>query len=158
MDLSMKWLNDYVEIDEPIKQFCYDMTMTGSKVEGYEAEGAKVTNTVVGKILSKGKHENADALFVCSVDIGKDEPVQIVTNALKTLKRATLFRLHWTAQVCPKAKSKRARSAELKAMACSADWTSGSHSSRFSLRRPRGSVRNRGGLQAWRRYPRGTWL
>ena len=61
MDLSMKWLNDYVEIDEPIKQFCYDMTMTGSKVEGYEAEGAKVTNTVVGKILSKGKHENAGA-------------------------------------------------------------------------------------------------
>ena len=43
MDLSMKWLRDYVKVDEPIKKFCYDMTMTGSKVEGYEIEAECVT-------------------------------------------------------------------------------------------------------------------
>ncbi len=108
MDLSMKWLNDYVEIDEPIKQFCYDMTMTGSKVEGYEAEGAKVTNTVVGKILSKGKHENADALFVCSVDVGKDEPVQIVTNA-KNVKEGDLVPVALDGASLPEGKIKKGK-------------------------------------------------
>ena len=122
MDLSMKWLNDYVEIDEPIKQFCYDMTMTGSKVEGYEAEGAKVTNTVVGKILAKGKHENADALFVCSVDIGKDEPVQIVTNA-KNVKEGDLVPVALDGASLPEGKIKKGkiRGVESYGMFCGLD-------------------------------------
>ena len=39
MNLSMKWLNDYVEADIPIKDYCHALTMSGSKVEGYEVEG-----------------------------------------------------------------------------------------------------------------------
>lgn len=122
MDLSMKWLKDYVEIDEPIKQFCYDMTMTGSKVEGYEAEGAKVTNTVVGKILSKGKHENADALFVCSVDIGREEPVQIVTNA-KNVKEGDLVPVALDGASLPEGKIKKGkiRGVESYGMFCGLD-------------------------------------
>ena len=81
MNLSMKWLSDYVEADMPIKDYCHALTMSGSKVEGYETEGKEITNVVVGKILSKGPHENADALFVCQVDVGADAPIQIVTNA-----------------------------------------------------------------------------
>lgn len=108
MDISMKWLADYVEIDEPIRKFCYDMTMTGSKVEGYETEGSKITNTVVGKILSKGKHENADALFVCSVDIGKDEPVQIVTNA-KNVKEGDLVPVALDGASLPEGKIKKGK-------------------------------------------------
>ncbi len=81
MDLSMKWLRDYVDRDFETKQFCYDMTMTGSKVEGYGVEGDEIKNVVVGKILSVVPHENSDHLVVCQVDVGKGEPIQIVTGA-----------------------------------------------------------------------------
>lgn len=77
----MKWLADYVKIDVPVKQFCYDMTMTGSKVEGYKTEGADIENVVVGKLLSVVPHENSDHLVVCQVDVGNGEPIQIVTGA-----------------------------------------------------------------------------
>lgn len=78
----MKWLADYVDLGSTsTKEFVSGMTLSGSKVEGYEVEGADITNVVVGKILEKVKHENSDRLFVCKVDIGKEEPIQIVTNA-----------------------------------------------------------------------------
>lgn len=82
MDLSMKWLSDYIDLsDIDIKQFCHGMTMSGSKVEGYEKEGAEITGVVVGKILSVVPHENSDHLVVCSVDVGEENPIQIVTGA-----------------------------------------------------------------------------
>jgi len=81
MNLSMKWLGDYVKLDTTPKEFCSAMTMSGSKVEAFEEEKKRLEGFVVGKILSKRVHENADALFVCSVDMGGEEPVQIVTNA-----------------------------------------------------------------------------
>ncbi len=108
MNLSMKWLGDYVKIDTPIKQFCYDMTMSGSKVEGYEHEGEKVTNVVVGKILSKGPHENADALFVCSVDVGNEAPIQIVTNA-KNVKEGDLVPVALDGATLPEGKIKKGK-------------------------------------------------
>ncbi len=78
----MKWLADFVDLgDRTTKDFVNGMTLSGSKVECYEVEGAEITNVVVGKILSKEQHENAERLFVCSVDVAKDEPIQIVTNA-----------------------------------------------------------------------------
>ncbi|MEG0615011.1 MAG: phenylalanine--tRNA ligase subunit beta, partial [Oscillospiraceae bacterium] len=81
MNLSMKWLSDYIKVEKPIREFCYDMTMSGSKVEGYEVYGEGVKNVVVGKVLSVVPHENSDHLVVCQIDVGKDEPVQIVTGA-----------------------------------------------------------------------------
>ncbi len=81
MNLSMKWLKDYVDKDFDVKKFCYDLTMTGSKVEGYETEGENIKNVVVGRILSVTPHENSDHLVVCQVDVGKGEPIQIVTGA-----------------------------------------------------------------------------
>lgn len=81
MNLSMKWLSDYVEVDKPIREFCYEMTMTGSKVEGYEVQSEGVKNVVVGQVLSVVAHENSDHLVVCSVNVGAAEPVQIVTGA-----------------------------------------------------------------------------
>ena len=81
MNLSMKWLADYVKTDVEPKKFCYDLTMTGSKVEGYEIEGSDIENVVVGKILSVTPHENSDHLVVCQVDVGNGEPIQIVTGA-----------------------------------------------------------------------------
>ena len=82
MDLSMKWLSDYVDLNGiDIKKFCHEMTMSGSKVEGYTEEGCEISNVVVGKLLSVVPHENSDHLVVCQVDVGKDQPVQIVTGA-----------------------------------------------------------------------------
>ncbi len=81
MNLSMKWLNDYVKVDVPIKDYCHALTMSGSKVECYDVEGKDISNVVVGKILSVVPHENSDHLVVCQVEVGKEEPVQIVTGA-----------------------------------------------------------------------------
>lgn len=85
MNLSMKWLKDFVDIDVTPKEFADKMTMSGSKVEKYEIEGEKINRVVVGKVLSIEKHPNADKLVVCSIDVGENEPIQIVTGA-KNLK------------------------------------------------------------------------
>ena len=81
MNLSMKWLADYIDVDCTIKEFVSGMTLSGSKVEGYEVEGEEITNVVVGKILEVVPHSDSDHLVVCQVDVGKDAPIQIVTGA-----------------------------------------------------------------------------
>jgi len=48
MNLSMKWLSDYIDTGVDLKQFCADMTMSGSKVERYDIEGEEIQNVVVG--------------------------------------------------------------------------------------------------------------
>lgn len=108
MNLSMKWLGDYVKADMPIKDFCHALTMSGSKVECYEEEGKNISNVVVGKILSKGPHENADALFVCQVDIGAEAPIQIVTNA-KNVKEGDLVPVAPDGAVLPEGKIKKCK-------------------------------------------------
>ncbi len=82
MNLSQKWLLDYVDVSEvEPHEFSEAMTMSGSKVEGYCREGADISGVVVGEILSVVKHPNADSLVICQVNIGEAEPVQIVTGA-----------------------------------------------------------------------------
>ena len=82
MNLSMRWLKEFVTLDEmPIRNFTEAMTLSGSKVEGYEIEGSEIENVVVGKILSIEKHPDSDHLVICQVDVGSDSPVQIVTGA-----------------------------------------------------------------------------
>ena len=81
MDLSMRWLSDYVKTDVDIKEYIARMTMSGSKVEGYSTECDEIKNVVVGKIVEIEKHPDADKLLVCKVDVGAGEPIQIVTGA-----------------------------------------------------------------------------
>ena len=81
MNLSMRWLDEFVHVDTPIHDFCESLTMSGSKVEGYEVEGAEIENVVVGKVLAMERHPNSDHMWICQVDVGKSEPVQIVTGA-----------------------------------------------------------------------------
>lgn len=82
MILSRKWVNEYVDLsDIDNKTFCSEMTLSGSKVEGYEEEGSDISNIVVGKVLSLEKHPDSDHLWVCRVDVGADEELQIVTGA-----------------------------------------------------------------------------
>ena len=81
MNLSIKWLNDFVNTDGiEIKEYCDRMTDTGSKVEGYEKLGEDVQNVIVARVEKMARHENSDHLWVCQVNIGS-ETVQIVTGA-----------------------------------------------------------------------------
>ncbi len=81
MDLSKRWLQDYVDIDVPDRDYAEALTISGSKVESFHHEGEELQNIVVGEILSVERHPDADRLFVCSVNVGEDEPIQIVTSA-----------------------------------------------------------------------------
>ena len=81
MNLSRKWLKEFVQVDLGDHEFAEAMTLSGSKVEGTEDLGAEIENVVVGKVLSLVRHENSDHMWVCQVDVGEDAPVQIVTGA-----------------------------------------------------------------------------
>ncbi len=82
MNLSMKWLSEFVTLDPMSpREFAEAMTMSGSKVEGWEIEGEKIDKVVVGQILSIEKHPDADKLVVCQVNVGGEAPIQIVTGA-----------------------------------------------------------------------------
>ena len=82
MDLSIRWLKDYVDIgDISMRDFSEAMSMSGSKVEGWTTEFEDIKNVVVGKILSVEPHPDSDHLVICQLDVGQQEPVQIVTGA-----------------------------------------------------------------------------
>mgnify|MGYP002513475592 CR=1 FL=1 len=55
MDLSIKWLKEFVDIDYKARDFAEALTMSGSKVEGYTTEGAEISGVVIGKINSIDK-------------------------------------------------------------------------------------------------------
>ena len=81
MNLSRKWLNEFVTVDAGDRDFAEAMTLSGSKVEITEDLGAEISNVVVGKLLSMERHPDSDHMWVCQVDVGAEEPVQIVTGA-----------------------------------------------------------------------------
>ena len=89
MNLSMKWLHDFVDVaDIDIKEYCDKLTLTGSKVEGYEDFGAEIENLVVAKIESITPHPDSDHLQICQMNVGKDDLVQIVTGAQNVFEGA----------------------------------------------------------------------
>ena len=83
MKLNRKWLHEeFVDLhDVSDKEFVEALTIAGQKVETYERLDAEIKNVVVGKVVSIVRHENSDHMWVCQIDIGKEEPVQIVTGA-----------------------------------------------------------------------------
>jgi len=81
MNLSRKWLNEFVTVDANDKEFAEAMTLSGSKVEGTEDLGAEISNIVVGQIVALERHPDSDHMWICQIDIGEAEPVQIVTGA-----------------------------------------------------------------------------
>ncbi|MBQ3242232.1 MAG: phenylalanine--tRNA ligase subunit beta [Oscillospiraceae bacterium] len=82
MNLSMRWLSDFVKLEGVApREYSERMSVSGSKVEGWEIEGEEIKNVVVGKILSIEPHPDADKLVVCQLDVGEAEPIQIVTGA-----------------------------------------------------------------------------
>ena len=81
MNLSRKWLSEFVTVDANDKDFAEAMTLSGSKVELTHDLGEEISNVVVGKILSMERHPDSDHMWVCQIEVGQAEPVQIVTGA-----------------------------------------------------------------------------
>ena len=83
MKLNRKWLNEeFVDLSHICdKEYVETLTVFGQKVETYERMDAEIKNVVVGKVVSIVRHTNSDHMWVCQVDVGQDEPVQIVTGA-----------------------------------------------------------------------------
>ncbi|SCI18398.1 Phenylalanine--tRNA ligase beta subunit [uncultured Flavonifractor sp.] len=81
MNLSRKWLSEFVTVEANDKDFAEAMTLSGSKVELTHDLGSEISNVVVGQIRSMERHPDSDHMWVCQIDVGQAEPVQIVTGA-----------------------------------------------------------------------------
>ncbi len=82
MNLPMSWLSDYTDISGVTpKEYSDKMTMSGSKVEGVENLGKDIDKVVVGEVLECEMHPDSDHLHVCMLDVGEEEPIQIVCGA-----------------------------------------------------------------------------
>ena len=83
MKLNRKWLyEEFVDLSGvPDREFVETMTIAGQKVETYERLDAELRNVVVGRVVSITRHTNSDHMWVCQIDVGAGEPVQIVTGA-----------------------------------------------------------------------------
>lgn len=81
MNTSLSWIKAYVpDLDVTAQEYTDAMTLTGTKVEGFERLDKNLEKIVVGEILSIDRHPDADKLVICQVNVG-DETLQIVTGA-----------------------------------------------------------------------------
>lgn len=81
MLISLDWLKQYVDIKEDIKQLENTLTMIGQEVEATDIQGENLGNVVVGQVVEYGRHPEAEKLTLLKVDIGGEEPLQIVCGA-----------------------------------------------------------------------------
>ena len=84
MKISFNWLKQFVETDLPAPQVAEILTDLGLEVEGMDTQisiPGGLKGVVIGKVLTCVQHPNADRLKLTTVDIGKEEPVQIVCGA-----------------------------------------------------------------------------
>jgi len=83
MKLNRKWLHEeFVDLSHVSdKEYVETLTVFGQKVETWERMDSEIKNVVVGKVLEIVRHENSDHMWVCQIDVGEEEPVQIVTGA-----------------------------------------------------------------------------
>ena len=112
MNTSLSWIKMYVpDLDVTAQEYTDAMTLTGTKVEGFEKLDADLDKIVIGQIEKIEKHPDADKLIICQVNIGT-ETVQIVTGApnVKELR----FLLFLTADGLPVDMTERKHRVELK--------------------------------------------
>ncbi len=83
MLLNRNWINEeFVDLSHVSdKEYVETLTVFGQKVETWERMDAQIKNVVVAKVVSMVPHPNSDHMFICQVDVGKEELVQIVTGA-----------------------------------------------------------------------------
>lgn len=82
MKLTLSWLKDHLDTDEPLEKLADKLTMIGLEVEGIEDKAKVLAPFTIAKVLTAAKHPNADKLQVCTVDVGDGAaPVQVVCGA-----------------------------------------------------------------------------
>ena len=81
MNISRKWLKEFVDIQASDREYAETMTIAGQKVETTERLDAEIKNVKVGRVLSIVRHPNSDHMWICQIDVGQGAPVQIVTGA-----------------------------------------------------------------------------
>lgn len=81
MLISNEWLKDYVDVNQNVQDLAEKITRTGIEVDDIIDYTKDIKNLVVGYVVSKTSHPDADKLNICQVDIGEEEPVQIVCGA-----------------------------------------------------------------------------
>ncbi len=81
MKVSLSWLKNYVDIDVPVEELCDKMVMAGFEVEEVIDLSNTMHNVVVGRVTKMERHPDSDHMFICQIDCGLSEDVQIVTGA-----------------------------------------------------------------------------
>ena len=81
MRVSLTWLSELVEVTLPVEELCERLDMTGTKVEAVHTLGEALDGVVIGQVLTRDPHPDADKLSYCAVDIGAEEPLKIVCGA-----------------------------------------------------------------------------
>ena len=81
MLVSLKWLKELVDISVPVPELVDRLDLTGTAVEAVKSAGDALDGVVVGQIISKERHPEADKLWITRVDVGAEEPLQIVCGA-----------------------------------------------------------------------------
>ena len=80
MKITYNWLRDYVDFAWPCAELVERLTLSGLEIEGMEDLAAQYRSVVVGRVLERRSHPNADRLSVCQVDLG-DQVCAIVCGA-----------------------------------------------------------------------------
>jgi phenylalanyl-tRNA synthetase beta chain len=124
MKISFQWLSQYIEIADyqnKLDEFSNLLTRAGLEVEGITNPAKDWNQVVVGKLLSVGKHPDAEKLTLCQVDVGQKEPLQIVCGA-KNHKQGDFVAVAMVGAVLPgdfKIKQSKIRGVDSSGMLCS---------------------------------------
>ena len=78
---SIDWLKEYVDIDVPPAELAERLTRVGLEVESVNQLGKGLSGVVTGHVVAIERHPDSTHLWVCKIDIGKGEPLQILTGA-----------------------------------------------------------------------------
>ena len=81
MLVSYNWLKQYTNVEDNANALAEKITRGGIEVEGVEYLAEEISNVVVGYVVSKEKHPDAEKLNVCQVNVGEEENLQIVCGA-----------------------------------------------------------------------------
>lgn len=123
MKVSYQWLNEYIDLSGlTAEELAEKMTRGGIEIDGVESRNKGVTGVVVGHVVSKEKHPDADKLNVCKVDVGTGEELQIVCGAAN-VDAGQLVPVAVIGAVLPgdfKIKRAKLRGVESQGMICSA--------------------------------------
>lgn len=123
MKVSYQWLNEYIDMSGlTAEELAERMTRGGIEIDGVESRNKGVTGVVVGHVVSKEKHPDADKLNVCKVDVGTGEELQIVCGA-KNVDAGQRVPVAVIGAVLPgdfKIKRAKLRGVESQGMICSA--------------------------------------